>query len=121
MKQFLGDPSRFAQFIYLDGCEAPRGFAEASIRSDYVNGATSSPVAFLEGIFVEPRARRTGVARRLVEEISAWARDRGLSELASDADLSNTISHAVHSGLGFEETERVVFFRMPTGGPVRTP
>lgn len=30
------------------------GFADASIRHDYVNGCDSSPVAFLEGIFVLP-------------------------------------------------------------------
>jgi len=112
MEQMLSHPSNFAQFLFLDESGAPRGFAEASIRSDYVNGAASSPVAFLEGIFVEPQARQIGIARQLVEEISAWARDQGLSELASDADLANTISHAVHSALGFKETERVVFFRM---------
>lgn len=32
------------------------GFADASIRHDYVNGCDSSPVAFLEGIFVLPRS-----------------------------------------------------------------
>lgn len=112
MERFLGDSSRFAQFICLDNCDVPLGFAEASIRSDYVNGTSGSPVAFLEGIFVEPGARRTGIARGLVEAICAWAREHGLSELASDADLTNTTSHAVHDALGFSETERVVFFRM---------
>ena len=32
-------------------------------------------------------------------------------ELASDAALSNTVSRAVHRRLGFDETERVIFFR----------
>lgn len=32
------------------------GFADASIRHDYVNGCDSSPVAFLEGIFVLPHS-----------------------------------------------------------------
>ncbi|MEZ5557612.1 MAG: GNAT family N-acetyltransferase [Pseudomonadales bacterium] len=116
MDQFLGDASRFAQFICLDEQGAPMGFAEASIRSDHVNGTRSSPVAFLEGIFVEPRARQSGIARGLVEVVSDWARGQGLSELASDADLSNTTSHAVHNALGFEETERAVFFRMSLDG-----
>lgn len=112
MAQFLSDPTRFAQFIDLDDRHAPRGFVEASIRYDYVNGATCSPVAFLEGIYVDPAVRHTGIARRLVEKVSAWAKGRGLAELASDANLSNKTSHAVHEALGFEETERVVFFRM---------
>lgn len=112
MDLFLSNPSKFAQFLYLDERDNPVGFIEASIRSDYVNGAATSPVAFLEGIFVEPHARQSGIARRLVEAVSAWAKVQGLTELASDADLSNTKSHAVHTALGFEETERVVFFRM---------
>src|SRR5215470_10313140 len=49
------------------------GFVEASKRVDYVNGTSSSPVAFLEGLYVEPGARRKGVARALVEAVEAWA------------------------------------------------
>jgi len=40
-----------------------------------------------------------------------WARERGCSELASDALLDNAASRAMHRALGFEETERAVFFR----------
>jgi len=77
----------------------------------HVNGAQSSPVGFLEGLYVVPHARRNGVARALVAEIARWARDCGCSEMASDAALANAASHAVHRALGFAETERVVFFR----------
>ncbi len=38
------------------------GFVEASKRVDYVNGTSSSPVAFLEGLYVAPESRRKGVA-----------------------------------------------------------
>jgi aminoglycoside 6'-N-acetyltransferase I len=47
------------------------GFAEASKRVDYVNGTSSSPVAFLEGLYVVPSARRRGIARTLVESVVA--------------------------------------------------
>ncbi|AXC27181.1 aminoglycoside 6'-N-acetyltransferase [Acetobacter sp. JWB] len=86
------------------------GFAEASMRYDYVNGCTSSPVAFLEGIYVVPAERQRGVARGLVEQITHWARQNGCTELASDAELTNTDSLAMHRALGFDETERVIFF-----------
>jgi len=85
-------------------------FVEASKRVDYVNGTNSSPVAFLEGLYVEPASRRTGVARALVEAVEAWARAEGCTELASDSPLKNTGAHAVHRALGFAETERVVYF-----------
>ena len=81
------------------------------MRSDYVNGCETSPVAFLEGIFVEPSQRRNGMARALCIAVEQWARDRGCREFASDADLSNLVSHRMHDALGFIETERVVYFR----------
>ena len=33
------------------------GFAEAALRRDYVNGCSTSPVGFLEGIYVKPEYR----------------------------------------------------------------
>ena len=110
MAAFLADPGRYAQFVAHEG-GTPAGLAEAAIRSDYVNGTQSSPVAFLEGLYVAPAFRRRGIARLLVAEIIRWAKARGCGELASDALLDNTASHAAHRALGFEETERVVFFR----------
>lgn len=98
----------------------PVGFAEVALRSDYVNGCDTSPVAFLEAVYVAPDQRRSGGARALIAAVEAWGRARGCSELASDADLANTDSHRMHAAVGFEETERVVYFRKalatPAGG-----
>jgi aminoglycoside 6'-N-acetyltransferase I len=111
MSSFCANPGRYAQFVAYSASNAPIGFVEAAIRSDYVNGTESTPVAFLEGLYVAPEARRHGIARALVAAIERWAVDRGCREFASDALLDNHLSHAVHRALGFEETERVVFFR----------
>jgi aminoglycoside 6'-N-acetyltransferase I len=91
------------------------GFGEASIRRDYVNGCDTSPVGFLEGIYVVPAAPGRGIARRLVAAAEAWAASCGCTELASDAALSNIESHRMHGALGFAETERVVYFRKLLG------
>ena len=107
----LAAPQRFAQFIEYDAANVAVGFIELSLRSDYVNGTETSPVAFVEGIYVVPSVRRSGVARRLMAEAERWARSVGCEELASDAELENIESHAMHEALGVEETERVVFFR----------
>ncbi|MEH6415696.1 aminoglycoside 6'-N-acetyltransferase [Pseudomonas sp. CGJS7] len=109
----LGDwfeDARLAAFVAEDA-QGLCGFAEASIRSDYVNGTESSPVAFLEGWYVSPAHRGAGIGRGLIAAVEAWGRERGCRELASDALLDNVDSHRAHEACGFEETERVVYFR----------
>jgi aminoglycoside 6'-N-acetyltransferase I len=95
------------------------GIAEASLRRDYVNGRDTSPVSYLEGVYVDPDFRRRGVARALVAAVRDWGEALGCRELASDAPLENATRHRLHEGLGFEETERVVFHRKRLGNPER--
>jgi aminoglycoside 6'-N-acetyltransferase I len=87
------------------------GFAEATLRHDYVNGCTASPAGFLEGIYVRAPNRKQGVARVLVKAVEGWTRGRGCRELASDTWIDDANSHRMHARLGFSETERVVYFR----------
>jgi aminoglycoside 6'-N-acetyltransferase I len=86
------------------------GFAEVGTRP-YAEGCESSPVAYLEGWFVDPDIRRQGVGAALVRAAEAWARARGLTEFASDALIDNDTSHRAHRALGFTEVERIVCFR----------
>ena len=111
MSSFAADPERYVQFVAYAEPRLPVGFVEASLRNDYVNGTNSSPVAFLEGIYVAPEHRRQGIAAQLVGSVAEWATSRGCREFASDAPLENELSQVVHKALGFRETERVVFFR----------
>jgi aminoglycoside 6'-N-acetyltransferase I len=106
----LGDPDALVLIARTESGEAA-GFAEASIRRDYVNGCETSPVTFLEGIYVASAHRRKGVARALAGRLADWGRSLGHSEFASDALLENRESHAFHAAIGFAETERVVCFR----------
>ena len=99
----------FMVWLALDG-STPIGFAEASIRA-FANGCDTQPVAFLEGIWVDDAHRRQGVGRALVATVEAWAKTRGLSELGSDTWLDDLRSQEVHGHWGFQETERVVYFR----------
>ena len=109
--ELLKRADRYCVFIARGGAGNAIGFAEVSLRFDYVNGCVTSPVAFLEGVFVTPQARRSGCARLLVEAVTVWAQERGATELASDVDLANTISQDMHQSLGFKETERVVYYK----------
>lgn len=105
-----GNADRMA-LIALDESKQVVGFAEAAVRRDYVDGCDTTPVAFLEGIFVEPSGRRRGAARMLSDASASWGRERGCAEYASNALLDNVDSHAFHASIGFVETERVVFFK----------
>jgi aminoglycoside 6'-N-acetyltransferase I len=110
-KLFLEPNPRCVAFIALSEAGAPVGFAEASLRHDFVNGCETSPVLFLEGIYVQPAARDQGVGASLCEAVASWGRLMGCSEFASDAYIDDAASHAFHRALGFQETERVVYFR----------
>ncbi|MFL6678368.1 MAG: aminoglycoside 6'-N-acetyltransferase [Burkholderiaceae bacterium] len=116
MDRFAARPDRHAQFLVVDEEGLPVGLAEVSLRADPVPGTRSSPVAFLEAVYVAPQARRHGLARALVTHARAWGRAQGCSEFASDALLDNPDSHALHRALGFEETRRIVCFRQRTAG-----
>lgn len=86
------------------------GFAEVSLR-DFASGCRTHPVGYLEGWYVDPDARRSGAGRALVAAGEAWARGLGCTEMASDAYVENTLSHAAHTAIGFAETRRLVLYR----------
>jgi aminoglycoside 6'-N-acetyltransferase I len=113
--EILADAGETINLIARNADGVALGFAEAALRRDYVNGCKTSPVAFLEGIFVTPEARGQGVARALVGAVEDWAREQGCTECASDAALENSVSHNMHRALGFAETQRVVFFKKMLG------
>jgi aminoglycoside 6'-N-acetyltransferase I len=110
-RSFLSGNGKAAAFIARNDANEAIGLAEATLRHDYVNGCSSSPVLFLEGIYVRPADRRRGIARLLCNAVAEWGKSLGCVEFGSDAPLENAASHALHAALGFAETQRVVFFR----------
>lgn len=102
-------------FLVLDEKSQAVAFADAALRHDYVNGCESSPVVYLEGVYVQPASRRRGLAQALIARVAQWGRELGCRELASDAAIDNFASQQLHQRLGFAETERVVFFKKALG------
>lgn len=89
----------------------PIGFAQCSLRNDYVEGTNSSPVGYLEGIFIEEKHRNKGYAKELLLACEKWARDMGCCEFASDCELTNESSFKFHLSMGFDEVNRIICFR----------
>ena len=90
--------------------DMPVGFAQCQLRHDYVEGTASSPVGYLEGIFVAPAYQKQGIARALLASCEKWAKEQGCVEFASDCELSNTNSLRFHLSMGFEEANRIICF-----------
>lgn len=108
LAEIIADPE-CAVFLLYDGKEAI-GFAQCQLRHDYVEGTDSSPVGYLEGIFVEEEYRNKGCAKELLKQCEAWAKNMGCTEFASDCELENTGSLVFHLKMGFEEANRVICF-----------
>ncbi|MCL2364680.1 MAG: GNAT family N-acetyltransferase [Defluviitaleaceae bacterium] len=105
----------------LNGAEGMRpasfdkavGVAHASLRHEYVNGTDDGIKGYLEGIFVLPEYRKRGIADGLVRFAEHWMAQHGCRQIASDCTIENTDRYQFHLKLGFEETERCIFFVKP--------
>lgn len=106
----FGDSSTSAAFIALDSDGFPCGFVETSLRP-YADGCSSSPVGFIEGIYVRENARGQEVGRALAAAAQDWASSSGCTEMASDCLHDNEDSIRFHRALGFEIVETAVRFR----------
>jgi aminoglycoside 6'-N-acetyltransferase I len=91
------------------------GFAEVGSRS-VADGCDTSPVAYLEGWYVDDDLRRQGVGRALMAAAEQWARDYGYREFASDVEVANVASQNAHAALGFTEISRAVTYVKRLGG-----
>jgi aminoglycoside 6'-N-acetyltransferase I len=85
------------------------GFLELGQRN-YAEGCETSPVAFIEGWYVDPEVQKHGVGRSLVKTAEAWAKEQGFTEMASDTWLDSEGSIRAHKALGYSEVERLVCF-----------
>ena len=99
------------EFLYYLNNKAV-AFISLSLRHDYVEGTDSSPVGYIEGIFVEQNYRRNGIAKELVDFAKNWSVANGCVELASDCLLENEDSRIFHNRIGFREANTIVCFTM---------
>ena len=88
----------------------PIGFAQCQLRHDYVEGTETSPVGYLEGIFVKEDFRHRGYAKELLVWCENWARTKGCEEFASDCETDNHVSFCFHKAVGFIEANRIICF-----------
>lgn len=108
MGEILAKPDVAFFLAYVE--DVPVGFAQCQLRCDYVEGTDSSPVGYLEGIYVAQGYRKHGIARELLSGCESWAKSKGCTEFASDCELDNLQSLKFHLNVGFEEANRIICF-----------
>ena len=108
-ENLISDDNAVCFLQYIDGKAI--GFAQCQLRHEYVEGTDSSPVGYLEGIFVEDAYRKHGYAKALLRECEAWAKEKHCTEFASDCELVNDDSLRFHTAMGFEVANRIICFR----------
>jgi aminoglycoside 6'-N-acetyltransferase I len=97
-------------FICRDGDGNSIALMNASIRSDYVEGSNTSPVGYLEGVYVKEEYRKRGIAKDLLIGAEKWFASKGVSEIGSDAVIDNVISQKFHEKMGFQKGETIVHY-----------
>lgn len=98
-----------AVFLAFDKTQAI-AFVHCSLRFDYVESTSSSPVGYLESIYVEPEYRKQGIAKQLVAVCEKWTKENGCTEFASDCELDNVDSYKFHLKISFKEANRNIHF-----------
>lgn len=99
-----------AQFFMKYVKDVPVGFAQCQLRHEYVEGTETTPVGYLEGIFVKEGYRNQGYAKELLVACEAWAKRNGCLEFASDCEIHNVSSFRFHKAMHFIEANRIICF-----------
>jgi len=68
------------------------------------------------GLVVDQRLRRSGIGRRLVAEVEAWAAGRGLLEMSVRSNLARVESHPFYEGQGYRRVKTQQVYRKRLGG-----
>jgi ribosomal protein S18 acetylase RimI-like enzyme len=83
------------------------GYALAKLEDGAERG--DRRLCFLDSLYVQPRARRSGVAKALMAEVAAWAAEQGARTMTLEVLTSNAEARAVYDRLGFLEESRNLF------------
>jgi aminoglycoside 6'-N-acetyltransferase I len=73
------------------------GFAQCTLRNDYVQGTESGTINYLEGIYLEPEHCGQSVATELLEHCEKFAKEHGCTKFTSDNENTLKQKHSILS------------------------
>jgi aminoglycoside 6'-N-acetyltransferase I len=84
-------------------------FVEVGLHN-YAEGCDTSPVGYIEAWYVDPHVRGQKLGRELIQVAEQWAREKGMTDMASDTWLDNQAGIQAHLKMGYYEVDRLVHF-----------
>lgn len=75
-----------------------------------MEGNVTTPVGYLEGIFVKDEHMSFGIGTKLKRTCEDWYREKYITETASDAEIFYSASIQFHLNQVFSEVNRIVCF-----------
>ena len=103
--------NHFAIFVAQNTDGKLLGFVEISLREDILEGCIRKQIGYIEGWYVEPEKRGSGIGRLLVENAEKWVLDQDIEDMASDTEIDNFESQKAHIALGYREADRLILYR----------
>jgi GNAT superfamily N-acetyltransferase len=67
---------------------------------------------YLQDLFVRADAQATGLGRRLVDSVVAWARERGASHLRLSVDRRNSAARAFYEAVGMTHSDEECIYAL---------
>jgi len=96
-------------YFFTDANEQILGFVELSARN-VADACVSSPVAYIEGLYLKKEYRGMGLGSKAIATILAWCKEKAYTELATDAELVNVDAKEFFKAVGFKESFRIIEF-----------
>ena len=91
-------------FVYEKGRNVLGGFIETSLRPNVLK-CKSSPVGYIESLYVDTDIRRNGIASELVRKSEKWIIEKKCSVFAVDTDPNEKGSIDFYLSCGFAEVQ----------------
>ena len=109
MVDILADQDNQAVFVTAKSTGNLGAFIEVSIHPHAI-GCQTRNVGYIEGWYVDPDLRRSGVGQSLMAAAESWARAKGCREMASDSLFGIDLGIAAHQACGYTTTAKLVHF-----------
>ena len=67
---------------------------------------------YVQDIYVTPEGRGTGIGKRLLSEVAAWASERGADHLRLSVDRENVAAQAFYENIGMKHCDEEMIYRI---------